>query len=74
MPKLYPKEFRDDVVRVARHRDVGVSIEQIAADYGVRPMTLWMWMRQADVDDGARPGKASGESAELRSCAAGIGC
>ncbi len=64
--KLYPKEFRDDVVRVARHRDVGVSIEQIAADYGVRPMTLWMWMRQADVDDGARPGKASGESAELR--------
>ena len=28
MPKPYPREFRDDVVRVARNRDGGVTLEQ----------------------------------------------
>ncbi len=40
MPKPYPREFRDDVVRVARNREAGVTIEQIAKDFGVHPMTL----------------------------------
>ncbi len=53
MPRPYPREFRDDVVRVARNRDDGVTIEQVATDFGVHPMTLSKWMRQADVDDGA---------------------
>ncbi|WP_148310674.1 IS3 family transposase [Nocardia brasiliensis] len=66
MPKPYPREFRDDVVRVARNRDDGVTLEQVAADFGVHPMTLSKWMRQADVDEGAKPGKTSSESAELR--------
>ena len=26
VPKPYPKEFRDDVVRVARNREPGVTI------------------------------------------------
>jgi len=64
--KPYPREFRDDVVRVARNRDDGVTIEQIAADFGVHPMTLSKWMRQADIDDGSKPGCTTGESAELR--------
>ncbi len=29
VPKPYPSEFRDDVVRVARNREPGVTIEQI---------------------------------------------
>ncbi|WP_085976933.1 IS3 family transposase [Mycolicibacterium smegmatis] len=66
MARPYPREFRDDVVRVARNRDDGVTIEQIATDFGVHPMTLHKWMRQADIDDGAKPGKSTGESAELR--------
>ncbi|MGF2952124.1 transposase [Mycobacterium sp. THU-M116] len=66
MPRPYPREFRDDVVRVARNRDDGVTIEQIATDFGVHPMTLHKWMRQADVDEGTKPGKSTGESAELR--------
>ncbi len=66
MPKPYPREFRDDVVRVARERDDGVTVEQIAKDFGVHPMTLWKWLRQADIDAGARPGVSSSESAELR--------
>ena len=40
VPKPYPDEFRDDVVRVARNREPGVTIEQIAKDFGVHPMTL----------------------------------
>ncbi|AHC26434.1 transposase [Mycolicibacterium neoaurum] len=66
MPKPYPREFRDDVVRVARNRDDGVTIEQIASDFGVHPMTLHKWIRQADIDAGTKPGKSTGESAELR--------
>src|ERR1700742_4787799 len=62
----YPREFRDDVVRVARNRDGGVTIEQIAADFGVHPMTLSKWLRQADIDDGTKPGSTTSDSAELR--------
>jgi transposase len=66
VPKPYPKEFRDDVVRVARNRDDGVTLDQIAADFGVHPMTLSKWMRQSDVDQGVKSGSSSSESAELR--------
>jgi transposase len=62
----YPREFRDDVVRVARNRDGSVSIEQIANDFGVHPMTLSKWLRQADIDDGTKPGNTTSESAEVR--------
>jgi transposase len=66
VPRPYPREFRDDVVRVACNRGDGVTIEQIATDFGVHPMTLHKWMRQADIDEGAKPGRSTGESAELR--------
>ena len=66
MPKPYPQEFRDDVVRVARGRDAGVTVEQIARDFGVHPMTLFKWLREADVEAGAKPGVTRTESAELR--------
>jgi hypothetical protein len=32
VPEPYPEEFRQDVVRVARSRPDGVTLEQIAAD------------------------------------------
>ena len=66
MPAPYPQEFRDDVVRVARSRENGVTIAQIAKDCGVHEMTLHKWIRQADIDDGNRPGKSREESSELR--------
>ncbi|WP_460002364.1 IS3 family transposase [Microbacterium xylanilyticum] len=66
MPKPYPTEFRDDVVRVARNREPGVTIEQIAKDFGVHPMTLQKWMRRADIDEGAKPGQSRTEAAEIR--------
>lgn len=66
MPKPYPREFREDVVRVARNREDGVTLDQIATDFGVHPMTLSKWLRQADVDEGTKPGTSTSESAELR--------
>ena len=66
MPKPYPQEFRDDIVKVARSRPDGVTLEQVAADFGIHPMTLSKWLRQAAVDDGAKPGATRTENVELR--------
>jgi transposase len=64
--KALSREIRDDVVRVCRNRDDGVTIEQIAADFGVHPVTLSKWLRQADINEGTKPGTTTGDSADLR--------
>ncbi|MBM7508516.1 transposase [Nocardioides sp. 31GB23] len=66
MPKPYPQEFRDDVVRVARSREPGVHLKQIAADFGISESCLTGWMKKADVEDGAKPGPTSEQAAENR--------
>jgi transposase len=66
MPKPYPKEFRDDVVRVARNREPGVRIKDVAHDFGITESCLTNWMSRADRDDGIRPGPTTVELAELR--------
>ncbi|MDP9821172.1 transposase [Nocardioides massiliensis] len=66
MPKPYPKEFRDDVVRVARNREPGVHLKQIAADFGISESCLTNWMKSADVEDGVKPGTTPAENAENR--------
>jgi transposase-like protein len=66
MPKPYPQEFRDDVVRVARSREPGVHLKQVAADFGISESCLTGWMKKADVEDGAKPGLTSEQSAENR--------
>lgn len=35
VPKPFPKEFRDDVIRVARNRETGQHLKQMAADFGI---------------------------------------
>ena len=64
MPKPYPKEFRDDVVAVARKGEA--PLNQIAKDFGISEGCLHGWMKKADIADGARPGPTAAESAELR--------
>ncbi|WP_208002085.1 transposase [Aeromicrobium camelliae] len=66
MPKPYPREFREDVVRVARNRDKDVTLAQIASDFGIHEMTLSKWLRRADVEDGVKPGVRSDEARENR--------
>jgi hypothetical protein len=36
MPKPYPREFREDVIRVARGREPDVLLKDIAAGFGSR--------------------------------------
>ena len=66
MPKPYPREFREDVVRVAPKRDAGVTLEQIAKDFGIHPMTLSTWISKAAVDAGDKPGISTTEASENR--------
>ena len=64
MPRAHPKEFRDDVVAVARKGDA--TIAEVAKDFGISESCLRNWLSKADVDDGRRPGVTSTDSAELR--------
>lgn len=64
MGKPYPKEFRDDVVRVARKGDANFA--QLAKDFGVSEASIYNWVKQADIDDGVRPGLTEAEREELR--------
>ena len=66
MPRPYPREFRQDVIRVARNREPGVRIKDIAADFGISESCLQTWLTQADRDDGVRPGPRTDEHAENR--------
>ncbi len=64
MPKPYPKEFRDEVVRVALNREDGVFINDIAEDFGITESCLGNWLTDAR-KDGQGPDTKS-EMAELR--------
>jgi transposase len=64
VPKPFPKEFREDVIRVARTSDS--SVAQVAKDFGVSESCLHRWLAQDDVEQGNGPGVAASESAELR--------
>lgn len=64
MPRAYPKEFHEDVIRVARQGDA--SIEQVAKDFGIADSCLRNWLKKADIEDGKSPGVTRAESEELR--------
>lgn len=52
----YPKEFREDAVRLARESDKTVT--EVARDLGLEPDTLFNWIRRsqapAPLDDSER--------------------
>lgn len=64
MSKRYPKEFRDDVVRVARNRGSGVTLDQIAKDFGISNASLNLWLKNARIADGKQPALSENELAE----------
>ena len=67
MPKPYPKEFREDVVRVALNREPGVRIKDIAADFGITESCLRELARPGRRRRGRRQaGPTAAEHAELR--------
>ena len=64
MPAPYPQEFRDDVVRVARNREPGQKLSQIAKDFGISESCLRNWLSKADRADA--PAGDNRSAAELR--------
>ena len=65
MGRPYPKEFRDDLVRVARRGDANFA--QLAKDFGVSEASIDNWVKQADIDDGVRPGLTEAERRSKKS-------
>ena len=66
MPKAFPREFRQDVIRV--YRDSDASMAQVAKDFGISASCLKRWLTidersSSRVSASSRPGA---ESDELR--------
>jgi transposase len=47
VPKPYPKQFRDDVIAIARRREPDVTLAQIATDFGISESYLKNWLSRA---------------------------
>ncbi len=62
----YCKEFRDDVVRVARDCEPGVHLKQIAAGFDNSESCLTGWPKAADVQDGTKNSKAHNPASAKR--------
>jgi transposase len=69
--KRYSREFRERAVGlvfelVEQYGSQWEAICSVAGKVGVSGETLRKWVRQAEVDAGARPGPSSEESVELK--------
>ena len=64
MPKAFPREFRQDVIRV--YRDSDASMAQVAKDFGISASCLKRWLTIDDRDSSPKSKISSGESDALR--------
>ena len=69
-PKKYSQELRDRATRMAldARRDPVTAtgaIKRIADRLGIHPEALRTWVRQAEIDDGVRPGTTSDDTARI---------
>ncbi|MEA2273159.1 MAG: transposase [Solirubrobacteraceae bacterium] len=67
----YPPEVRERATRmVFEHRheyeSQWAAITSIAGKFGMRAETLRGWVRQAEVDDGKRPGTTTAEAERIK--------
>jgi transposase len=70
-PRKYPDELRQRAVRLVldvAEQDGGVTsaCRRIGEQLGINADTLRGWVKQAQVDTGARPGLTTAESARVR--------
>ncbi|MFJ8019302.1 transposase [Streptomyces sp. NPDC096311] len=71
MAKQYPKELKERAVRLVletrdQYKTESAAIRSIGAKLDIRPESLRNWVRQAEVDAGARTGTTTEESAQLK--------
>ncbi|MCH8571602.1 hypothetical protein LSI54_09580 [Nesterenkonia sp. AY15] len=65
VPGPFPADLLDDAVRLASKSETRVTVDRIAKDFGVHPMTMQTWLNRAETQSGAKPGQTGGEAAEL---------
>lgn len=70
MARKYSDELRDRATRMAveLRRDPATrvgAVERVAEQLGMHQVTLRSWVRQAEVDNGVRPGTTSGDADRL---------
>ena len=63
MPTPYPKEFRRDVIAVARKGDQ--SIPQVARSFGISESCLHRWLRVAEKEEKAGQDPPAGGESDL---------
>ena len=66
MPKAFPNEFREDVIRVFKESDA--SVAQVAKDFGISPSCLkrWLTIEERRTTSTSTPAKSASESEALR--------
>ena len=69
-PRKYPEELRERATRlcVEARKDPAAragAIRRIADQLDVHPEALRGWVRQAETDDGSRPGTTTGDAARI---------
>jgi len=67
----YPKEVRERAVRMVfehtkEHGSQWAAIQSISGKLGMTPETLRRWVRQAERDEGLRPGLTTDERARMK--------
>jgi transposase len=67
----YPREVRERAVRMVfehtpEHSSQWAAIKSIAGKFGMTPETLRKWVRQAERDEGMRPGLTTDERARMK--------
>jgi transposase len=71
MPKPYPTEVRERAARLVletrdQYKTEYEAIRSISAKLDVGAESLRKWVRQAEIDTGAKPGTTTEESAQLK--------